>query len=139
MSAIGGAFSFDGQPLSNQVLQCMKVELARRGSDAEHFILGSNFAALMHEYTTYNTPPIDNPFVTTTGIVAMIDGRIDNRLTLITKLSDEIRRLQPAWSCPESSETLPNALIVYAAYLKWGNRLIDFLRGDFFFAIRCPR
>lgn len=125
MSAIGGIYNFDNQPVSHKFLLTMGCALAGHGPDGGSEI---NAGAVGMVYRGFHTTresrfefqPLISP---SGGHVLCWDGRLDNREDLISLLRDEIQG------------NFTDASIVLAAYRKWGTTFPSRLVGDFAFSL----
>jgi asparagine synthase (glutamine-hydrolysing) len=126
MSGIAGLYYRDGRPVDPEQLTAMGTALAHRGPDGiSYYYRGS--VGLVH-CMLYDTPESlleklpnrseDEQYIVT------FHGRIDNRQDLYDRIG---------WNRPLSAVT--DSDLVLAAYRKWRNRCVDFLLGDFAFAL----
>lgn len=138
MSAIGGMLSFGERIVNERLLSSLSQALQRRGPDRNHVFSALNFRCINYEFNTSGISGIDRPVETNSGIIAMIDGRLDERKELLALLATEISEIRGR--CCERcqgqlSSPPPNSAIVLAAFRRWGAQLIDHLTGDYFFSI----
>ena len=130
MSGICGLFNLDNAPVAEADLRAMAAMLERRGPENtgawREGPVGLAHALLV---TTPELAFERQPFIhANTGCVITADVRLDNR----AELFDQLRVSMP----PES---VGDAALIAAAYLKWGERCPECLLGDFAFAIWDPR
>ena len=124
MSAICGLFYLDGRPPTREALAIMSAALAHRGPDDSRVWLDDD-AAVGHRmrYTTPESHGEIQPLLCRSRTLVLVaDARIDNREELLAQLGmGNARR--------SDSE------IIAASYEKWGHRCVDWLIGDFAFAL----
>ena len=127
MSGLLGVYHRDGRPHDSSNLARMAESMEHRGPDGTH-IWRSGAIALGHcmlrttpESTLEKLPYNDND----TGLVITSDARIDNR-------DDLAKQLDLAESLKSG---IPDSQLILAAFNKWGERCVDYLLGDFAFAI----
>ena len=125
MSGICGIVRLDGQPVKKAEIEKMLDAMRHRGSDAEG-VFEDGFVAFGHK-ALWSTPesvlekqPILN---SKKNLLLVADARIDNREALIKTL-----RIS-------TMHTITDAEIIVQSYLKWGQKLLDHLIGDFAFVI----
>jgi asparagine synthase (glutamine-hydrolysing) len=128
MSAIGGIYNFDNEPVRRNFLLSMGCALATRGPDGGseviHGAIGMVYSAF---HTTRESRFESQPLISPSGgHVLCWDGRLDNREDLISILCDEIQG------------NVTDASIVLAAYRKWGTTFPARLVGDFAFSLWDP-
>jgi len=127
MSGIVGILQSDGQPLDRGVLDRMTVFLAFRGPDAQQtWVRGSvGFGHAMLRTTSdaqseYQPACMDGRFWITA------DARLDDRQSLIAKLQAAGRNCSHTTTDPD---------LILHAYAAWNDVCIEYLLGDFAFAI----
>jgi len=124
MSAIFGIINRKGDKLEEDIPK-MQGALLHRAVDGkgvwytEQELLGHHQLIITPEQRFEKLPFEEDNLVVTT------DARIDNREHLFAHLNIE-RQLQT---------TYPDSLLILAAYKKWGESCLDYLEGDFAFAI----
>ena len=125
MSGIVGLWNLDGGPVDPAVLSRMSSAIGHRGPDGEgrRTERGVGFAC-QHLWVTAEEIGEVQPLVGRSGIMLVMDGRIDNR--------DELRRLLDGEG-PLPSRGDPD--LVLTAYRKWGPALADRILGDFALAV----
>jgi asparagine synthase (glutamine-hydrolysing) len=122
MSGIVGAWNIDGRPLDPEVLYRMSAAIRHRGPDGEgRHVAGSIGFACQHLWATPEDTGETQPVVGPSGVMLVMDGRLDNR--------DE---LLPALGLPPSASDAACAL---AAYERWEERFAERLNGDFALAL----
>lgn len=128
MSAIGGIYNFDNEPVSRNFLLSMGCALAARGPDGGSEVnLGGMGMVYRAFHTTHESRFETQPLISPSGgHVLCWDGRLDNREELIPLLRDEI----------QSNAT--DAAIVLAACRKWGTSFPSRIVGDFAFSLWDP-
>jgi asparagine synthase (glutamine-hydrolysing) len=126
MSGLAGIFLFNSRPILLQQLHAMGSTLSHRGLDGISYY-SKNSIGLVHcmlydtpESLSENLPNItkDEKFVLT------FDGRIDNRKELYTEMG-----------LIKTLATLSDSDLILAAYQKWNKKCVDYLLGDFVFAL----
>ncbi|MEH6552204.1 MAG: asparagine synthase-related protein [Pseudomonadales bacterium] len=123
MSGILGVIRFDGEPVVSDELQRMANKMAYRGPDGWDYWtdglcgLGQGMLCSTPESVSEQLPWQDPA----SGLVITADARIDNRKELISSLG------------VDNSYT-DSQLILYA-YRRWGEACVQYLLGDFAFAI----
>lgn len=122
MSGLVGLWHLDGRPLDARVLAGMSAALAHRGPDGEgRWLVGPVGFACQHQWVTPEEIGEHQPLVARSGVVVMLDGRLDNRDELLPQLG-----LPP---------TASDASCGLAAYEKWGEGFAERLNGDFAIAV----
>jgi len=130
MSGICGLFNIDGASVSEAELRAMTAMLERRGPDRTgrqcegtiglgHTLLGTTPELL------YEKQPFRH---SETGCVITADVRLDNRDELLGTLGLSKRH-----------ESIGDAELILLAYLNWNEACVDYLLGDFAFAINDSR
>lgn len=127
MSGFVGIVNVTGKLFDRLLLQRMTRFLTYRGPDAQdvwvhgHVGFGTTKLATMFEARSERQP------CTLDGQVWIAaDARIDDRAGLIAELDAKDRR---------GLESAPDASLILAAYLTWGEECVEHLLGDFAFAI----
>ena len=126
MSGIAGIFYRNNRPVQLEQLQAMGAALAHRGPDGINYYCKGSVGFLhcmLHDtpeslFETLPNKTEDENFVIT------FHGRIDNRQELYDKIG---------WVKPLSAIT--DSDLVLGAYRKWRKECVDYLLGDFAFAI----
>ena len=127
MSAIFGIINFDGRPVEETDLELMADTLVHRGPDTSDIWikgaigLGSRIFHSTLESFSEVLPYSDSE----TGLVIVADARIDNRSELGGSLG-LIKQVKSG---------IPDSLLILNAYKKWADDCVDYLIGDFAFAI----
>lgn len=122
MSGIVGIWNLDGKPVERKVLARMSATLAHRGENGEEMWINGpvGFACQLLRVTPESEKETQ-PLVGASGVVAVFDGRLDNREDLLARLEDS----------HEVSPSSPDPALVLAAYETFGKRLPERLLGDF--------
>jgi asparagine synthase (glutamine-hydrolysing) len=125
MSGFAAVFNLDGAPVDRARLEEMASFLSFRGPDGrEVWVSGS--AAMCHTLLRTSAKSDGTAPILHRGSLSMTgDARIDDRETLIAKLSPRFPTVQNASS----------AELVLFAYETWGDSCLDHLLGDFSFVI----
>ncbi len=130
MSGIVGIWNLDGRPVSPSLLASLSERLAHRGSDtSDQWCHGPVGLACRLLRVTPESLQETQPTIGRSGTALVFDGRLDNRDELLTILSD----------APEFTVESPDPVLVLAAYDRFGDRLAEYLNGDFAFGLFDPR
>lgn len=130
MSGICGVLRLDGKPAEAEEIAGCLSRLERRGpegtnaSTAGPCVLGHTLLATTPEAKGETLPLCHSE----TGCLITGDIRLDNR-------ADLIRNLHPEGI----NQPIGDGCLVLHAYLKWGTKCCEHIRGDFVFAIWDPR
>lgn len=130
MSGVFGLCNLNGHPVQDDDMHQMGHLLARRGPDGMGIWkngtigLGHTSLATTPEAQHENIPVSDPQ----SGCTITADVRIDNRTELLEQLG-----------LSHQSSIIGDAGLVLHAYLKWDLDCVDYLLGDFAFAIWDPR
>jgi asparagine synthase (glutamine-hydrolysing) len=128
MSVQFGRWKFDGETLAHDRLLLVQRELARYGPDGSKSYSGSGVDILYGAFHTTKESRLEvQPYITTSGLVVTWDGRLDNRLALISRLDNGL------------STTSPDVLIVATAYERWGECAFARLIGDWALCLWNPQ
>ena len=129
VSGIAGIWNLDGRPVDPALLMTIGSTQAHRGPDGEgHWVQGPIGLACQILRVTPQAAREVLPLVDASGMVAVFDGRIDNR--------DELRSSLRAVDVSADSS---DAAHVLAAYVASGDRFVEHLNGDFALALFDPR
>ena len=121
MSGIAGVWNLDGRPLDPALLLTIGSRQAHRGPDAAgHWTQGPIGLACQILRVTPQSAAEVLPLVDASGVVAVFDGRLDNR-----------EELRTALRAPRLSPDSSDAAHVLAAYDAHGDRFAEHLNGDF--------
>jgi len=115
MSGLLGLVDLSGSPVEPELLEALAAACAYRapGGITCRVLEGAGLAYFaLHQG--------DRPLFTS-GISVLFDGRLDNRPELLARLARD----------PES----PDAALILAAYLEWGDGCLERLLGDFALAL----
>ena len=122
MSGILGIWNRDGRPVDRSELLRLRATLAHRGGDGEGLeIQGSVALACCLRRIAPEAAAETQPLVSSSGVVVVFDGRLDNREELLSLL----RPMSPV--SPDS----PDPALVIAAYDAIGDAFPERLNGDF--------
>ena len=125
MSGLVAIVNRDGAPVAGEVLQRMVAVQAARGPDAQRVWLGDGIA-LAHTWLRTTDDPLDPPPLTLDGQVWIVaDVRLDHRDALVDALGV---------AAPPTAMG-SDAALVLLGYRRWGEALLDRLRGDFAFVL----
>ena len=130
MSGIVGIVRWDGQEPFPGLIQQMDGRIGHRGPDGVDFLQkGRVSVGYLHLNVTpesfYEAQPLTNAY----GNIMVADARIDNRRELCGLLTIP----------PETDgKPIPDSRLILLAYEKWQTNCLDYLIGDFAFAIWEP-
>lgn len=131
MSGIFGLLKTRGGPVSQKRLQSLSQGLGHRGPDGARLYRDHNFGCGHRMLGT--TPEAADEILPAcdpaSGLVLTSDARLDNRDELIGLLG---RR-------NFGREIISDSQILLLAYRRWHTRCVDYLRGDFAFAVWDPK
>lgn len=126
MSGIFGLWNLNGRPLDKIILAGMSGSLAHRGPDAdESWVDGPIGIGCRLFRVTPESLNERQPHVDPSGIVAVLDGRLDSRQELIDALSHRI----------EFPSGISDVALMASAYRAFGEGFTDYLNGDFSLAV----
>lgn len=127
MSAITGIINLDGSPVDRALLGRMADVASHRGPDGiVNWVGGPVGLAHLRLTTTVQEKNETQPFVSPDGrYVVVLDGRIDNRSELYSKLA----------SSGSFSAESTDVEMLLAAYEYWGKECVSKIVGDFAFVI----
>lgn len=127
MSGIVGIFNLDGAKVEQKLLRELTENLIYRGTNSQNIWLNNNigFGHTLLK-TTFESEYELQPFTLDNQVYIIADARIDDRENLITKL--ELNK-------SENLTKLTDVELILRAYLKWQENCLDYLLGDFSFAI----
>ncbi|NWH03401.1 asparagine synthetase B family protein [Desulfobacter latus] len=127
MTAIAGIIYFDKKPVDPGVLERMKNILEPYGRDAQHIWKepGAGVLRMLSRITPEDAMD-EQPLISADGNrVVVFDGRIDNRDELADKLD----------ITPRQSRIMADSAFALKAFERWDNACLDYLLGDFAFAV----
>ncbi len=125
MSAIFGIINKGGKPVEETLINVMGSAIAHRATDGQVISLHGNVAfghcrLYVHPQQRFEHQPYCNG-----NLVITADVRLDNRADLAKMLDLDHRQL---------AETSDDRLILIA-YRRWGKKCVDYLEGEYAFAI----
>jgi asparagine synthase (glutamine-hydrolysing) len=123
MSALGGLFSRCGAPIPRDLLGKLSNHLEVMGPDGEHIFFAPAAAFLYRPFHTRAESLALQPLQSRSGLVLILDGRLDNGGDLNRTLGLTFPNVPPATE------------IVLAAYERWGLEAFQHLIGDFALAL----
>jgi asparagine synthase (glutamine-hydrolysing) len=127
MSIQFGRWNFDNKPVDARYLDKVRRLLRPYGPDGENSYENDNISISYHAFHTTNESHLETqPWLSACGSVITYDGRLDNRIELVSQLHDQVN----------SNST--DVAIVAAAYTAWGLRCLPRLIGDWALAIWTP-
>lgn len=128
MSGLCGVVSFAGRPAAPQILDRMARASAFRGREGIRLrLIGSLGLARLGSTATPEAVGEEQPSSNLDGTVHLVaDLRLDNRSELLAVFAGafDLSAAPPA-----------DAALLLAAYERWGIRCVEYLQGDFAFAI----
>ncbi len=130
MSGICAIFQCNGAPTGQHELAPVLAALERRGPDRSN-LSAAGPVALGHALLATTPEALAEPMPFThlpTGCMISADIRLDNRDDLLAALGPGA-----------AAGAIGDGQLVLLAYLAWGTACLDYLRGDFAFAIWDPR
>ncbi|MGH7886962.1 MAG: asparagine synthase-related protein, partial [Candidatus Binatia bacterium] len=125
MSGIVGIVNLDETPVDRVLLQRITRSLAYRGPDSQQIWVDGNVGfghALLR--TTFESRHEQQPLTLDGDTWITADARVDDRAGLIRQLA-----------APRDFITAPDAELILRAYQRWGPQCVNYLIGDFSFAI----
>ena len=127
MSGIVGILNLDGAPVDARVLEQLTSSLTFRGPDRKSAWVQDNIG-FGHTLlaTTFEAKHENQPLSLDNKVWIVADARIDGRNELIQKLRVSGRTLNKKATDPE---------LILHAYHVWGTECVQYLIGDFCFAI----
>ena len=130
MSGFVGFLNLDGAPVDRALLDCMTRYLAFRGPDAQEVWCDGpvGFGHTLLQITS-GAPLEKQPAQLDGRLWIVADARIDARAELVDKLKSKSRLAHSISLCS------PDAELILHAYDTWGDACVEYLLGDFSFAI----
>ncbi len=127
MSGIVGVINLDGAPADRQLLQQMTAFVAYRGPDAQEIWIDGKvgFGHTMLR-TTAESMRERQPFSLDGQVWITADARVDGRSDLIGKLASKVNA---------HLKSAADVELILHAYHAWGEDCVNYLLGDFAFAI----
>ena len=127
MSGIVGIYHLDGRPVDLELVQKMSCAIAHRGRDADGTWFNGQIGMAQRMFQTTPESVFEKQPLFDEGnqLCLAMDGRVDNRIELISALESKGQNL------PGDSD----AEIVLRAYEAWGENCAAKIIGDFAFAI----
>jgi asparagine synthase (glutamine-hydrolysing) len=122
MSGILGVWNLDGRPLERASLSKLGATIAHRGPDAYDSWVDGPVGLACHLLRVTPESAIETqPVIGASRVVAVFDGRLDNREELLASLPVS----------PRLNASSPDPDIVVAAYENFGEHFTERLNGDF--------
>lgn len=126
MSGIVGFWNYSGEPVSSELLRTITLPTQHRARDGQFdYVQGCFGASLQAMRITPEDLNDQFPFVSRSGNVCLVDGRLFNR----DELSENFR-----WTSAER-ETYSDTAFVAEAYERWQHDFAARLRGELAIAI----
>lgn len=128
MKGICGFIQLDGRPAHPAHLAGMRAALVRVGTGRHHGWHGDTAALGSTEWSLLDRPETEPALLLhpESGCVAAADARLDDRAELAAALG-------------LANDTPNSAELILQAWLRWGERCVEHLEGDFAFAIHDRR
>src|SRR5437667_2329054 len=127
MSVQFGRWNWEGQPAAPDYIEKVSATLAPYGPDSNEAYSKGGVKILYRAFhTTKESRRETQPHISPSGAVITWDGRLDNRAELISELGDSL------------TTASTDAVIVAAAYEKWGTTCFAKLIGDWALSIWNP-
>ena len=128
MSVQFGRWNFEGQPPAPEYIEKVGMTIAPYGPDSmESYSKGGVTILYCAFHTTKESGCEKQPCIAPSGAVITWDGRLDNRIELISELRDFL------------TVNSTDVAIVAAAYERWGANCLGKLIGDWALSIWNPR
>src|ERR1700733_8995103 len=128
MSVQFGRWNFEGQPPAPEYIEKVGMTIAPYGPDSmESYSKGGVTILYCAFHTTKESGCEKQPCIAPSGAVITWDGRLDNRIELISELRDFL------------TVNSTDVAIVRAAYEKWGASCLGKLIGDWALSLWNPR
>ena len=127
MSAIGGIVSFSNDKVPIPSLERLCHSMKNRGSDTQN-IWNCHGIGMVHKqlWTTAESQHENQPLADSSeNFFLTADARIDNRDEIIPLLREHLK----------NKPIITDADIILSAYIEWQDQCVDYLIGDFSFAI----
>jgi asparagine synthase (glutamine-hydrolysing) len=130
MSGIVGLIRWDGVTTSPGIIREMAKNICHRGPDGITFLDQETFSGgYLHLNVTRESGLESQPLINAQGNVLVADARIDNRQELCNLLNIH---------ADEEGKLLSDSRLILLAYEKWETDCLNYLIGDFAFAIWDP-
>jgi len=132
LTGLAGIFFRDGRPADPAIVKTLLKAVDARGAEPTViYVDGPCGVGVAPRPTTPERPPAPQSAVdSTSGVSVFLDGRFDDRETLLRSLAC------PLWDLTQNASDTHIAL---AAYLRWGSNFAARLLGDFALVIWDPR
>ena len=127
MSGFVGILNLDGAPVDRDLMQRLTQLLTFRGPDAQAVLCKGpiGFGHTLFR-TAWESAYERQPLTLDQQVWIVADARVDAREDLLRALG-----LEDSFPLAQT----PDVELILRAYLKWGERCLDYLLGDFSFAI----
>jgi asparagine synthase (glutamine-hydrolysing) len=128
MSVQFGRWNFEGQPPAPDYIEKANAAIAPYGPESNEFYSKDGVKILYRAFhTTKESRCEKQPCISPSGVVITFDGRLDNRVELISELRNSL------------TVNSADVAIVAAADEKWGANCLGKLIGDWALSIWNPR
>lgn len=122
MSIQAGIWNLNDEPLQECLLRRLDQTTSDRENAGQTSCVNGSFGMLYKPtHTTQESRRARQPYRSARGMIITWDGRLDNRLDLISAL------------CPESASEGSDVALVAAAFDRWGTECFAKLLGDWAF------
>ncbi|HCY84775.1 MAG TPA: hypothetical protein DHV36_06535 [Desulfobacteraceae bacterium] len=127
MTAIAGIVSFDKKPVDPGIIERMKDTMVPYGRDAQHVWCepGAGLVRTLCCITPEDSMDQQPLRSADENLMMVFDGRIDNRDELTMRLGISNRQ----------ARLMADSAFVLKAFERWGERSLEYLLGDFAFAV----
>lgn len=125
MSAIFGIIYKDGKPVEDSEINAIKNAISPPATDGSRVHLNGNVALGHCRLYVHPKQQFENQPYSSGGLDITADARIDNRSELSKRLALDHQRFLE----------ISDDQLILLAYRKWGNACVDYLEGEYAFAI----
>lgn len=126
MSGFIGVVNFDGEPVDKKLLEKLAERIACLGPDAQDCLIDGAAGFAHALFRTTRESATERQPLTIDDLTIVGDARIDARAELVCQLRSRGQ---------EVSLGLPDINLILAAYRVWNQSCLQYLIGDFAFAI----
>ena len=129
MSGIVGVLNIDGAPVDDGLVPWLTSALSFRGPDRQHWRMIGAHIGLGHTLlaSTDSSGGVEQPFTLDGRTWIVGDARVDARRDLLTALA--------AGPCGAVQDDAADIELILRAYIRWAERCVEHLLGDFTFAV----
>ncbi|MCK6577752.1 MAG: asparagine synthase-related protein [Anaerolineae bacterium] len=126
MSGYAGVIHLDGAPPDPALIKLLSEKLAHRGRDGQGILIGETWAMAHCLNRLTKTLQSDVQPLTWGDLTLVSDARIDGRRALI----DRLRSMQE-----DAADDASDAALILHAFRAFGERCVEYLIGDYTFAL----